>query len=141
MNKLAWKNEYCVGNETIDAEHKRLFGIANEILNINNPIMETPKIMQLVKQLYDYMQTHFEHEEVHMESISFTEIEKHKAMHESIVEKMNAILIISNNYIQLHNLLATLMKQWVRKHIVEEDVKHCTPQGVKGRVRNGSAFI
>ena len=139
MNKLAWKDEYCVGNETIDAEHRRLFDIANEILNINNPLMETPRIVELVKELYGYMQKHFEHEEAHMESISFKEIKEHKAMHESIIEEMNVILKKSKNYIHLDNLLVTLMKEWVRKHIVEEDVKHCKPQGTEGWEKKDAA--
>jgi len=124
MTKLAWKDEYCIGNETIDAEHKRLFDIANEILNINNPLMETPRISLLVKELYGYMREHFEHEEAHMESISFDEIEEHKTMHRSIVIEMNDVLKMSKDYMQLDNLLVILMKEWVLKHIAEEDVKH-----------------
>ena len=131
MSKLDWKDDYCIGNESIDAEHKRLFDIANEILNINNPLMETPRVALLVKELYGYMQEHFEHEEVYMESISFGEIEEHKAMHDSIVTEMNDMLKMSKDYIQLDNLLVILMKEWVLRHIAEEDVKHCKAQAVE----------
>ena len=131
MSKLDWKDKYCIGNESIDAEHKRLVDIANEILNINNPLMETPRIALLVKELYGYMQEHFEHEEAYMESISFGEIEEHKAMHDSIVTEMNDMLKMSKDYIQLDNLLVILMKEWVLRHIAEEDVKHCKAQAVE----------
>ena len=128
MSKLDWKDEYCIGNESIDAEHKRLFDIANEILNINNPLMETPRIALLVKELYGHMREHFVHEEAHMESVSFDEIEEHKTMHKSIVTEMNDVLKMSKDYIQLDNLLVILMKEWVLKHIAEEDIKHCKLQ-------------
>jgi len=47
-----------------------------------------------------YMREHFEHEEAHMESISFADREEHKAMHESIVIEMNDMLKVSKDYLQ-----------------------------------------
>jgi hemerythrin len=139
MNTLIWRDEYCVGNDLVDTEHRRLFDIANEILHINNPLMKTSRIGELVKELYSYMRDHFKHEEALMESISFKGIEEHKAMHQSIVTEMNTMLKRSRDYIQLDNMLVSLMNEWVLKHIVEEDVKHCRPHGEEGGESDNAA--
>lgn len=77
-SEIQWKDEYCLGNDLIDSEHKKLFEIASQIFAIKNPQANSDKIKKLIHELYDYMRCHFKHEEEHMAEVLFEEIDQHK---------------------------------------------------------------
>jgi len=120
---LKWDVSYCIGNEELDEEHKKLFDLANRVLNINNPLMDSEKVRGAVLELYDYMRYHFEHEEKYMASISYAGLDDHKEIHQSLVGEINILLKKSKNFIDLENNLIELMQKWVLTHIIEEDTK------------------
>jgi hemerythrin-like metal-binding protein len=122
-SKLEWQNEYCLGHDVIDSEHKKLFEIANKIFAINNPQTDSKIIEQLIHQLYDYMRYHFGHEEEYMDEVSFEKIEQHKKRHGEIIEEMNKILNESRDFNILELKLVYVMQKWVLIHILEEDLK------------------
>jgi len=120
---LEWNDEYCIGDSVIDDEHRNLFILANEILQIRNPTEEIEKIRPLLHKLYDYMKYHFDHEEAFMSQIKFPAIVTHKIRHSEIIDEMNAILKSSHQISTLSEKLSEMMVKWVLKHIIEEDMK------------------
>ena len=122
-SSLVWNDDYCIGHDVIDSEHKRLFEIAGQILAINNPVLDTPVIKKLVNQLYDYMKTHFENEENYMTSVVYSDTGTHTEKHAEIISEMNDILRLSKNFIQIENRLVPLMRKWLLDHILNEDLK------------------
>jgi len=120
---LKWEDSYSIGNAKLDEEHKKLFDLANQVLGISNPLMESETMKKCIRELYEYMRTHFKHEEEHMAGISFPELDSHKIKHQELIDEMNNVLKGSKNYIDLGNNLKTLMSKWVLKHIIEEDTK------------------
>ena len=121
--RLEWKDEYRIGNESIDGEHEKLFALANEVFRINNPLMSAGRIREIVKELYEYMRQHFKNEEEHMEKISYSGIKIQKEGHEAIINEMNGVLKSSSNFIQLENMLVEVMEEWLLTHILREDMK------------------
>ena len=68
------KEEYFTGIEEIDNEHSRLFEIAEEAYQLHKNEFIPDKydqIKKILKELRDYAQMHFEHEEAYMESIQY----------------------------------------------------------------------
>jgi len=120
---LAWNEDYCIGHDLIDSEHKRLFEIADRIFAIKNPLMDEAAIRKSVHELYDYMKKHFEHEEQYMTDVSYSDSQMHKERHSEIIGEMNDILRFSKNYIQIENRLVALMRKWLIDHILKEDLK------------------
>jgi hemerythrin len=120
---LAWKDEYCVGDDVIDKEHRNLFDMANEVFKIENPQQQIDNIRLLLYKLYDYMKYHFEHEETLMSEIHFEEIEYHKTRHSEIISEINNIMKSSHQITLLPEKLTAMMLKWVLKHILEEDFK------------------
>ena len=121
--KLLWKDEYCLGHNAIDFEHKKLFDIANQIFAIGNPRVNSERIKGLVLELYDYMKHYFEHEEKFMAEISYTEASEHKQKHQKILEEMDKVLSISEGFNVLEMNLAYIMQEWFAGHILNEDKK------------------
>jgi hemerythrin len=120
---LLWNDDYCIGHEIIDSEHKRLFEIAGRIFAVKNPLMDIAAIKNMVHQLYDYMQEHFEHEETCMIQAVYSDSGTHKEKHAEIIREMNDIVKLSKNFIQIQNRLVVLMRKWLLDHVLKEDLK------------------
>ncbi len=120
---LEWNDEYCIGDDVIDEEHRNLFILANTIFQILNPEEEIDKIRPLLYKLYDYMKYHFDHEEAFMAKIKFQEFVFHKIRHSEIIDEMNTIMKSSHQISVLSEKLTEMMLKWVLKHILEEDFK------------------
>ena len=86
---FGWKDTYSIGDETIDAEHKKLLDIAKEAFEEVEPILRLIKVREVLSELYTYMKTHFIHEEMYMKKIKYPHLKEHKALHDEIVEKIN----------------------------------------------------
>lgn len=87
-----WRNIYNIGDLTIDTEHKRLFYLANKALNYSYYQNMQKNLIQTVKELYEYIKKHFEHEEQYMQKIGYIKYEEHKILHDKIVESMNRFI-------------------------------------------------
>ncbi len=120
---LAWKDEYNVGSDTIDTEHRKLFDLANDVFSIEDPQRQIDDIRLLLYKLYDYMTYHFEHEETLMSEIHFDAIEYHKTKHIEIIHEMNNIMQSIHQIALLPEKLTAMMLKWILMHILEEDFK------------------
>ena len=77
--------------EEIDNEHRRLFQMINEAINLANTTTDvTPIVDSLLTNLKDYAATHFAHEEAYMESIQDPELPMQRKEHAAFTKKMNS---------------------------------------------------
>ena len=120
---IEWKSEYQLGNQTIDNEHEQLFNLANQIFTLEKSDDVVEKIKPILYELYDYMDYHFNREEVLMRQIAYTEIEGHQQKHQEIIKALNKILKSSQGYDELTDRLSTVMVKWLLQHILKEDFK------------------
>lgn len=122
---FGWKDIYSVGNPQIDAEHKKLFDIAEEAFTDVALDLRTAKIKEILTDLYNYMKTHFKHEEIYMQEINYPLIKEHQILHHNIIEKINTFVK------QLPNMDESLFEKELAKiidialvhHIIQEDRK------------------
>lgn len=119
-----WKETYEIQEEKIDNEHQKLFTIAIKVL-------DTPKenkkehIRTILKELNNYMQEHFKHEEEFMLSIGFPEYESHIKAHHDIILQMNEFIktIPTLSIEKFERMLIEYMDIWLINHILVEDRK------------------
>lgn len=125
---LKWKDEYSIGIEKIDNQHKHLFEIGNRAYALLNDEFKVDKydhIVEIVEELKEYTLYHFKSEEEYMKSISYKGYLNQKAQHDYFVGKINEVdlhKIDENQDAYLKDLLA-LIFEWILKHILEEDKK------------------
>lgn len=125
---LKWKEEYCIGIEKIDDQHKHLFEIGNrayELLNDEFKLDKYDNIIEILEELKEYTLYHFNSEEEYMKSISYKGYLQQKVQHDYFIEKMKEVdlnQIDENQDAYLKDLLAFIF-EWVLKHILEEDKK------------------
>jgi hemerythrin len=122
---FGWKEIYSVNNPNIDSEHKKLFDIAQEAFIEVEPTLKTRKIKEVLTKLYDYMKTHFKHEEEYMAQISYPNIEEHKKLHVEIIHSINTFVkkLPSQNEDTFEKELAKIIDIALVHHIIQEDRK------------------
>ena len=122
---FGWKEIYSVGNPKIDAEHKKLFDIAEEAFTEVDATQKNAKIKEVLTNLYGYMKTHFKHEEKFMQEINYPLFEEHKELHHNIIEKINTFVkklpTMDENIFEKE--LAKIIDIALVHHIIQEDRK------------------
>lgn len=128
------KDEYLLGIEFLDAEHKQLFDLTEEayqLLKNDNMIFKDEKLETILRGIQEYMCKHFADEEQYMQSIGYGALAEHIVEHQHFREKMDAFftsvadLSLSTQDKVILELLDYLA-DWLQKHICEEDRKYVT---------------
>lgn len=88
-NQLIWKEEYNIGVDVIDKEHRRLFKIINKLFAFGKEEKKSQWACQEgIKFFKDHAIQHFEQEEIYMRSIGYEGLEVHRNLHEGFRRKM-----------------------------------------------------
>lgn len=123
---IEWRDEFLLGIEKIDEQHKRLFEIANDIYALLKNQLITDKydeIVRLVSELKDYTVFHFTYEQEYLQSIGYRKYFAHKVAHDDFIEKVNSIDLDKVDNDQEQHLFEMLdfVVEWISKHILETD--------------------
>ncbi|MBK1813610.1 hemerythrin family protein [Clostridium sp. YIM B02505] len=123
---ITWKDEYTVGVELIDSQHKRLLEIANNVYELTKNSFITDKydrIVEVIEELRDYTVFHFKSEEEYMLSIGYKKFLSHKVEHDDFVNKVNSLDLSQIDESQQKHLLEILefIIKWIDEHILQKD--------------------
>ena len=102
---------------------ERLNLTRNQVIAIERRAMK--KIKEIVTDLYDYMKTHFSHEEKFMQDINYPKSEEHKKLHREIILKINEFVkqLPTMNISDFEKELAKIIDISLVHHIIQEDRK------------------
>ncbi len=133
----AWSDEYSVGIEAIDDQHKGFFEAAHRlydrILNCEGELVAE----QSVQFLRDYANRHFQAEEAFMERHGYPRLEQHRQLHMEFLEVLDSLvddLDVFGPSQHLADRALEISQDWLIRHITEEDVLYA--QYVKNRRRS-----
>ncbi len=123
---IAWKDEYSIGEDSIDNQHKNLFIIANDIyalLNNDLIIDKYDKIVAIVNQLKEYTIEHFADEEAFMMKGGYRKFLSHKTLHTDFIEKIDAVDLnqLDNGQNEYLRDIMSFVCDWLVQHILTED--------------------
>ncbi|MDF2545980.1 MAG: bacteriohemerythrin [Anaerosolibacter sp.] len=123
---LVWKEEYAIGVEMIDAQHKHLFEIGNSAYKLLRDEFCTDKydkIVEIIEDLRQYTMFHFKSEEEYMKKINYRKYFSQKVEHDDFIRKVNAIdfdNVDENPEKYLEDILAFIFN-WTLEHILQKD--------------------
>lgn len=125
---VQWSEEYVIGIEKIDEQHKRLFEIANDAYKLlKDPFLtdKYDKIVVIIKELQDYTKYHFNYEEEYMKSIGYKKYLSQKVAHDEFIAKINKFDLkkIDNNQDEAILKLLEFVVEWIGWHIKKEDTQ------------------
>ena len=120
------KEEYKIGVELIDEQHKKLFELADKaylLLKDDFSLDKYDKIVHILEELKDYTIFHFKSEEEYMESINYKRLFTQKIEHEEFIKKIEAIDLRNIDEKQDESLVKILnfLNDWLTEHILKTD--------------------
>ena len=123
-----FKQEYLAGIRMIDEEHKKLFEIANTLHNLQQEELRIDKydeIKEVLSELKNYTNYHFDHEEAYMESIGYKHMFMQKIQHDQLRNRMEEWELdnIDEDQEGTIDQILIMITDWLVNHILELDKK------------------
>ena len=121
-----WKDEYVLGIDEIDLQHRKLIDIANQVYAVLNDQWRTDKFNQIIdvlEELKDYTVYHFKAEEEYMTKTNYKKRFSHAIEHSDFVAKLNSVdlsEVDAKQEVYLKELLG-MITDWVVNHILTSD--------------------
>jgi len=124
MNKIEWSEEYSVGVENLDSQHKKIIDYINILVEIRNISVASEAYHDILKLLMDYAKEHLDYEEKLLKENGYHGYENHSEFHSNYLERvtllsMDAVEHIESSKDELLNYLTS----WWKEHILVEDMK------------------
>lgn len=124
MNLIDWDDAFCIGNEQIDNQHKKLVQILNDFYHSIENNNDKIEISQCLADLADYTCYHFESEESLFSTSIYPKKEEHKADHQEFIDQ---IIIWQNAYQQGKGIISEdildYLVTWILNHINKTDTE------------------
>jgi hemerythrin len=124
---VEWDDRYSVGIPLVDAQHKELIRLTNDLYNACLEGTEAVKapFKEAIRGTVDYVKYHFAAEEKILENVRYPEIALHKKEHESFVRKiLEGVKDFEEGKKFVPNVFVRYLKDWILAHIAVEDRKY-----------------
>jgi hemerythrin len=122
--KIEWNDDYLLGIQEIDNQHKKLVAIANELYDITTGSEESYKLdmSKVLKNLTDYTVYHFSSEEEFMKRYGYAGVDLHKTAHDGFINEVtNQIKLLNDCKIESGKKFYSFVLNWVLTHIAKAD--------------------
>lgn len=121
-----WGPEFEVGIMQIDAQHKRLAELVNEMFEAMTQGHGREVLGRILNDLSSYAVTHFKTEEELMQKHGFPGFAEHKAKHDSMTRKVVALKQEheTGKSAVITNKVGKFLRDWLTKHIQGTDKQY-----------------
>ena len=134
MNKLVeWSDELSVGIDEIDAQHKVLVGLINEMHEAIEQRHGSEVVESILTRLAEYTRIHFAVEESLMRLLGYPDFEAHREEHRALIMQVNDLRRkVETGKTAIGFELMHFLKLWLTKHIMESDQEYARYFAVSG---------
>jgi hemerythrin len=135
MSLFKWSSAHSVYLPEIDAEHRAIYRLGNELHKALLAGAGPAQLQPIVVSLLESAEQHFRHEERLMRAIHYSAFAWHKGQHDAARKKSKALAkrIAGGDSAAAAELLESL-SVWLRNHLAVSD------RMMSARVRNYLAF-
>ena len=120
---MLWNDNYLVGNEVVDNDHKEIFGMVDRLLE--DDFKGRPdKIKTVVDFLVSYVARHFSNEERLMEESGYRKMGEHVKQHRDFVKTVEAFVAKIEGDLDNINLsmqVNEVIVDWLAEHVMISD--------------------
>ncbi|MFH0891416.1 MAG: bacteriohemerythrin [Candidatus Falkowbacteria bacterium] len=121
MPLLEWKDDYSVGVEELDDQHKKMFGLINGLHdNMQTKIMDKNDLEKLLSELAAYGNNHLTTEEKYFTLYGYPLKEEHEKAHGFYREKIKNFLAGESNHFASFEII-DFLEDWWLGHIITMD--------------------
>jgi hemerythrin len=120
-----WKDEYSVGNETLDDQHRLLLEIVRELHSAMAAGHGNDVAGNVLLRLADYSVVHFAAEEDLMKKHGFPQLAAHRAEHRTFTEEILAFKkAFEAGSVNVTPDLVIFLQHWLHEHTQGSDQKY-----------------
>jgi hemerythrin-like metal-binding protein len=136
INPIEWSDEFSVGIESIDEQHKKLINMIKNLYDALANGRVSDVMDEIFSGMFDYTDQHFSYEETLFDKYDYPDAEAHKEehaeLHRQLVKLKNDIY--SGDHFMSEVLLLKFLEDWLINHILKTDKKfgpYLIEKGVK----------
>ena len=132
-NAFQWNDSYSVKVSAMDAQHKQLFVIIQELYTAMRSGRGKSVAGDVLRRLIDYTVKHFAEEEKLMEKNGYPQLPEHRVEHKALVDKVVAFKKeFDSDTTNITLELMTFLQKWLIEHIQKVDRRYGDFLNAKG---------
>lgn len=135
MAFIPWDEKYSVRIKSIDDQHKKLFGMVNDLHDAMMHGKSKEVMGKVLGELVNYTASHFATEEEYFKKHTYPGFAAHKREHDDLAKQATDVLNdFTSGKTVLSMAVMDFLKDWLYKHILKTDmlyVDHLIGKGVK----------
>lgn len=125
MSLITWNNNYSLGINEIDSQHRELVRIINTLHDAMSKGSAKNVLGDIIKKLINYTTSHFKTEEKYFDQFHYPKTLQHKKEHQEFVAKMvNFQNDFDSGKLTLSLEVMTFLKNWLTEHIKGKDAEY-----------------
>lgn len=122
---LEWSDEYSVGVESMDAQHKKLIDLINQLDEVIQAGRHFEELEPVLDGVIDYTKTHFQAEEAYMEKVGYPDLEAHKESHAQLLKEVLGFReAAGSGDPEVMDRFLVFLRTWLLGHIVGIDKQY-----------------
>jgi len=123
--KLVWEPEYSVEVEEIDNQHKKLFVVINELIDVLDMNITDADLSKIIGELIEYKINHFATEEKYFKEFNYEgtidHVAKHKIFNDKVEELQNKF---KGDTLGFAFALVDFLEDWLISHLMTTDQQY-----------------
>ena len=126
MSKLVeWSDALSVGVDELDAQHKVLVGLINEMHAAIEERRGRDVVESILTRLAEYTRIHFAVEESLMQLLGFPDFDAHREEHRELIVQVNELRRkVEGGTTALGLELMHVLKLWLTRHMMQSDQEY-----------------
>ena len=125
MGNITWNNDFSVGIQKLDEQHKKIIEIENKLIKAKDVTANSETIADILSELTKYTSTHFETEEKLFYDYNYPEYSLHRAEHNQFRKRLAALCMDAMYHKPtVQTDLLIFLEEWWKYHTQGSDMKY-----------------
>lgn len=139
MTFMRWSDEFRVGLDEVDDQHRWLFDATNRLhAEMSKEAKDRSLIGAIIEGLMDYTMNHFIAEEELFERHGYPHAQTHKMQHDKFTASVLNTLTDFENGLEIGTEVLVLLKDWLVQHIMKTDTAYVPYVRDQGHASQGA---
>ncbi|MGA7721868.1 MAG: bacteriohemerythrin [Ignavibacteriaceae bacterium] len=125
MAIIEWTNDYSVGIQSIDQQHKIWIGLINKLHDAMRKGEGKKILSDIFEEIVAYTKTHLKNEEALFDKYNYPDTAAHKIVHDKLTKQViEQQQDIKNGKALITMEVMSFLKNWLIDHIQNTDKKY-----------------
>ncbi len=125
MPIMNWDNSLSVGVDAMDAQHKKLVNLTNQLFDAMKEGKGKEVLEGVLTELVSYTKEHFSAEERLMQEYNYPALAAQKAQHQELLTQVSDFCNKFNaGQLAISIDLCDFLQKWLKVHICQEDKQY-----------------